>query len=66
MHFSVFIILFVSFGVCSYIHYFFDSMRNQALNRKYLLELKIKILLKDISPELVLNFNQRKTFFKKI
>ena len=33
---------FFSFGVCIYLQYFFDIIRNQTSNKKYLLELKLK------------------------
>ena len=34
-----FILIFVSFGVCIYIQYFFDVVRNQTSNKIYVLEL---------------------------
>ena len=54
----------VSFGVCIYIQYFFDVMRNTP-NNKYLLELikrRSKIQERNMSCELVLNFDLWKTF----
>ena len=57
----VFISSFVSFGVCIYVQYFLDVMRNQTLNKKYLPELRkrrSKVHEKNISRERALNFDQ--------
>ena len=54
----------VSFGVCIYIQYFFDVVRNE-LQTKYpikLIKRKSKTQEKNMSCEHTLNFDQRKTF----
>ena len=53
----------VSFGVCIYIQYFFDVVRNKLSE---LIKRRSKVQEKNISCERALNFYQRKHFLKTI
>ena len=57
------ILWFVSFGVCIYIHYFFDVVRNKLLE---LIKRRSKVQEKNMLCEHALNFDQWKTFPKFI
>ena len=69
MDISVSISSFVSFGICIYIQYFFDALRNQTLNKNYLLELikkRSKVHGMNMSCELALHLTNQKHFLKTI
>ena len=56
-----FVFCFFHFELCTYMEYLFDSVRNQASNRTYLLQLikrRSKVHQNITSHELVLNFDQ--------
>ena len=60
-----FISLFVFFGVCIYVWYFFDAVRNRTSNRKYLLGLikrRSKVYQKNMSCERTSNFDKLTIF----
>ena len=44
------------FGVCICVQYFFDKLRNQTSNRKYVLELIIKIRVSSIKWSVLAHF----------
>ena len=59
--FFFFISSFVFVGVCIYVQHFFDTVRNQTSNRKYLPELikrRSKVHQKNMSREPPLSFDQ--------
>ena len=61
LYLFVFISSFVSIGVCIYVQYFLDVLRNQTLNKKYLPELlkrRSRVHEKNMSHERALNFDQ--------
>ena len=62
-----FISSFISFGVRIHLQYFFDGVRNQFSNSKYLfklIETRSKVHAKNLLRERVLNFDQGDKFCK--